>query len=153
MKIPASDVNIPESWIKYDVLLDAKEVGNSSNSLFTPRVVVGKYLKIFHLGEGEISLLLRMNWEMSQTYSSKDNMWSIFEIADGERKVSHANPYSSFSCHTVCVHWPVTNRWNHTILKTSAHIVFWMPHRGNKNRLLKSWYSLYKPTPWFQGQN
>ena len=30
---PASDVNIPKSRIKYDALLDAKEVGNSSNSL------------------------------------------------------------------------------------------------------------------------
>ena len=30
--IPVSDVNIPKSRIKYDVLLDAKEVGNSSNS-------------------------------------------------------------------------------------------------------------------------
>ena len=65
--IPASDVNIPESRIKYDVLLDAKEVGNSSNSLFTPRVVVGRYLEIFHLGEGESTVLLRTNWEMSLT--------------------------------------------------------------------------------------
>ena len=33
MKIPASDVNITKGRIKYDFLLDAKEVGNSSNSL------------------------------------------------------------------------------------------------------------------------
>ena len=33
MKIPASDVNITKNRIKYDFLLDAKEVGNSSNSL------------------------------------------------------------------------------------------------------------------------
>ena len=33
MKIPVSDVNVPKSWIKHDVLLDAKEVGDSSNSL------------------------------------------------------------------------------------------------------------------------
>ena len=31
--ILASNVNIPKSRIKYDVLLDAKEVGNSFNSL------------------------------------------------------------------------------------------------------------------------
>ena len=33
MKIPASDVNITKGRIKYDLLLDAKEVENSSNSL------------------------------------------------------------------------------------------------------------------------
>ena len=33
MKIPASNVNIRKSRIKYVVLLDAKEVGNSWNSL------------------------------------------------------------------------------------------------------------------------
>ena len=32
-EIPASDVNITKGRIKYDFLLDAKEVGNSSNSL------------------------------------------------------------------------------------------------------------------------
>ena len=31
-------------------------------------VVVGKYLKIFHLGEGESTVLLKTNWEMSLTY-------------------------------------------------------------------------------------
>ena len=33
MKTAAPDVSIPKSGIKYDVLLDAKVVGNSSNSL------------------------------------------------------------------------------------------------------------------------
>ena len=63
MKIAAS-----ERGIKYDVLLDAKEVGNCSNS-FLDRVyvVVGKYLEKFHLGKGESSVLLRTNWEMSLT--------------------------------------------------------------------------------------
>ena len=32
MKIPASDVDVPKSRIKYNVLLDSKKVGNSSNS-------------------------------------------------------------------------------------------------------------------------
>ena len=31
-------------------------------------VVVGKYLEIFHLGEGESTVLLKTNWEMSLTY-------------------------------------------------------------------------------------
>ena len=69
MKIPASDVNIPKSQIKYDVLLKAKEVGNFSNQFVRPRVVVGKYLKVFHLVEGKSTFLLRTNWEMSLTYS------------------------------------------------------------------------------------
>ena len=30
-----------------------------------PRVVVGKYLEIFHLGEEESTVLLGTNWEMS----------------------------------------------------------------------------------------
>ena len=33
MKILASEVNIPKSRIKHDVLLDTKEAENSSNSL------------------------------------------------------------------------------------------------------------------------
>ena len=33
-----------------------------------------------------------------------------------------------------CVHWPVKNRWNHTFLKTSACIVFWMPESRLKNQ-------------------
>ena len=64
MKIPASDINIPKSQIKYDVLLKAKGVANSSNQFVRPRVVVGKYLKVFHLGEGKSTFLLRTNWEM-----------------------------------------------------------------------------------------
>ena len=64
MKIPASDINIPKSQIKYDVLLKVKEVANSSNQFVRPRVVVGKYLKVFHLGEGKSTFVLRTNWEM-----------------------------------------------------------------------------------------
>ena len=45
--IPASDVSIPKSRIKY-VLLDEKEVGNSSNSLLD-----NAYWCIFHQGVGE----------------------------------------------------------------------------------------------------
>ena len=47
--------------------------------------MVGKYLENFHLGIGEYTGLLRTNWEMSLTYSPKDNLWSISEIVDGER--------------------------------------------------------------------
>ena len=46
MKLPASDVNIPKSQIKYDVLLDFE-------FFVRPREVVGKHLEIFHQGEGE----------------------------------------------------------------------------------------------------
>ena len=53
-----------------------------------PLVVVGKYLEIFHLREGESAVLLKTNWEISQIYSSKDNLLSISEIADGERDLS-----------------------------------------------------------------
>ena len=67
MKIPASDVNIPKSRLKYEVLFYAKEVGNSSNSLLDHASVVGKFLEIFHLEEGESTVLLRTNWEMSLT--------------------------------------------------------------------------------------
>ena len=81
MKIPVSDVNIPMSRIKYDVLLDPKEV---LFELFPrPHVVMGKYLKIFHPGGGECIVLLRTNWEMLLTYSLKNNLWSICEIVDG----------------------------------------------------------------------
>jgi len=34
-----------------------------------PRVVEGKYLELFHLGEGESTVLLRTYREMSLTYS------------------------------------------------------------------------------------
>ena len=34
--------------------------------------MVGKYLEIFHLGEGESAGLLKTNWEMSLTYSPED---------------------------------------------------------------------------------
>ena len=33
-----------------------------------PVIVVGKYLEIFHLGEGESTVLMRTNWEMSLTF-------------------------------------------------------------------------------------
>ena len=63
-------VNSPKSRIKYDVSPDAKEVGNPSNSLLDhARIMVGTYLEIFHLGEGESTVLLRTNWKMSLTYS------------------------------------------------------------------------------------
>ena len=64
MKIPASDVNTPKSQTKYDVLLDVE-------FFVRPREVVGKHLEIFHLGEGESTVLLRTNWKMSDslTYS------------------------------------------------------------------------------------
>ena len=41
--------------------------------------VVGRYLEIFHLGEGESTVLLKTNWEMSLTYSPEANLWSISE--------------------------------------------------------------------------
>ena len=41
MKIPASDVNIPESRTKNDVLIDAK---NGWKFFVRPHVVMGKYL-------------------------------------------------------------------------------------------------------------
>ena len=53
--------------------------------------MVGKDLEIFHLGVGESAGLLRTNWEMSLTYSPKDNLWSISEIVDGERRVSRVS--------------------------------------------------------------
>ena len=74
MKIPASDANIPKSRIKY-VLLDAKEVGNSEILCQTTRS--GGYPEIFHLGEGESTVLLRTNWEMLLTHSHVDNLWSL----------------------------------------------------------------------------
>ena len=73
MKIPASDVNSPKSRIK--CLLDAKEVGNVAILCQTTRS--GGYLEIFHLGEGESTVLLRTNWHMSLTHSLVDNLWSI----------------------------------------------------------------------------
>ena len=62
MKIPASDVNTPKSQTKFDVLLDVE-------FFVRPREVVGKHLEIFHVGEGESTVLLRTNWKMSLTYS------------------------------------------------------------------------------------
>ena len=53
--------------------------------------MVGKYLEIFHLGVGESSGLLRTKWEMSLTYSFKDNLRSISEIVDGKRRVSRVS--------------------------------------------------------------
>ena len=53
--------------------------------------MVRKYLEIFHLGEGEFTALLRINWEMSLAYSPYDNLWSISEIVDGDRKVSRVS--------------------------------------------------------------
>ena len=53
--------------------------------------MVGKYLEIFHLGVGESPGLLRTNWEISLTYSPEDNLWSMSEIVDGERRVSHVS--------------------------------------------------------------
>ena len=53
--------------------------------------VARKYLEIFHLGQGESTVLLRTNWEMSLAYSLRDNLWSISEIVDGDRKVSHVS--------------------------------------------------------------
>ena len=69
MIISASDVSIPKSRIKYDVLLDAKEVGSSSNSLLDHAkwwVSISKYFI-----KGRVSLL---NSKMSLTYSSKVNL-------------------------------------------------------------------------------
>ena len=45
--------------------------------------MVGKYLKVFHPGEGESIVLLRTNWEMLLTYSLENNLRSICEIVDG----------------------------------------------------------------------
>ena len=46
---------------EYDVLLDVE-------FFVRPHKVVGKHLVIFHLGEGESTVLLRTNWKMSLTY-------------------------------------------------------------------------------------
>ena len=51
--------------------------------------MVGKYLEIFHLEVGESTGLLRTKFEMSLTYSP--NLWSISEIVDGERRVTHVS--------------------------------------------------------------
>lgn len=64
-----------------------------------PHVVVGKYLEILHVGEGESIVLLRTNWEISLTYSPSDNLWSIYEIIDGDRKVL---VMCLFLCGSVC---------------------------------------------------
>ena len=53
--------------------------------------MVVKYLEIFHMGESESVGLLRTNWEMSLTYSPKDNLWSISKIIKGERWVNHVS--------------------------------------------------------------
>ena len=57
------------------VLLDAKEVGNSAILCQITRS--DGYLEIFHLGEGESTVLLRTNWEMLLTHSHVDNLWPI----------------------------------------------------------------------------
>ena len=36
-------------------------------AILTVKMVVDKYLEICHLGEGESTLLLRTNWQMSLT--------------------------------------------------------------------------------------
>ena len=53
--------------------------------------MVGKYLEILHLGVGESTGLLRTNWEMLLSYFPYDNLWSISEIVDEDRKVSHVS--------------------------------------------------------------
>ena len=63
--IPASDVSIPKSRMKYG-LLDAKEVGNSSNSLLDHA-----YWCIFHQGVGESAELEKV---ADLFRSSKDNL-------------------------------------------------------------------------------
>ena len=55
-----------------------------------PRVAVGKYLEIYHLGEEESIVLLEINWEMSLIYSPVD-LWSMSEIVERERGVSHVS--------------------------------------------------------------
>ena len=40
---------------------------------------------------GESAGLLRTNWEMSLIYSRKDDVWSISEIVDGERRVNRVS--------------------------------------------------------------
>ena len=55
-----------------------------------PRVVVGKYLEIFHLGEEESIVLLGINWEMSLIHSPVD-LWSMSEIVEREKGVSHVS--------------------------------------------------------------
>ena len=61
-----------------------------------PRVVVSKYLEIFYVKEAEYCPF-ETNWEMSPTYSPWDNLWSISEIADGDRNVSHVSSSSRIS--------------------------------------------------------
>ena len=56
-----------------------------------PRVVVSNYFKINHLGEGESTVHLRTNLEMSVTYSPKNNLWSISKTVNGYRKGSHVS--------------------------------------------------------------
>ena len=57
------------------------------------QVVVGKYLDIFHLEEGESTVLLRTNWKMLLTHSPVDNLWSISEIVEWEEGLSHRSCY------------------------------------------------------------
>ena len=61
--------------------------------LVRPCVVVGKYLEIFHLGRVSLLLLLRTIWQMSLTFEffPKNNLISISQIVDGERRVCHVS--------------------------------------------------------------
>ena len=64
-----------------------------------PLVVGGKCLKIFNLGKGESTVLLKTNREMLLTYYPKNNLWLISESVNGDRKVSHVS--SSYR-----INWP-----------------------------------------------
>ena len=52
---------------------------------------MSKYLEIFHLGIGESTGHLRNNWEMSLTYSPKDDLRSTSKIVHRERRVSRVS--------------------------------------------------------------
>ena len=81
---------------------------------------------MFHLGEGESTDLLRTNWEMSLTYSPKDNLWSISEIVDGDRKVTHL---------VGIINWKVREiiaearnyifRWNYCCRRCLSSLLLW----------------------------
>ena len=63
--------------------------------------MVGKYLEVFYLGVGESAGLLRTNWEMSLIYSTKDNLWSIYKIVDGESVAFSADQSAILEVHIV----------------------------------------------------
>ena len=74
----------------------------TSNSLLDHIIMlVVKYLKIFHLGVGGSTGLLRTNWEMSLTNSTPLMIICsrYLKIVDGKRRVSHVSRSRGSVCH------------------------------------------------------